>query len=168
VILRAVLPAGDLTVKTRRLKDDPSGNGWRKVLRYTDAKVSQSTVARHYPVWRREQGIPDRCDNEQCRFHTEPLEWNGKSLRPILDHRDGNRSDNSPSNLRYLCPACDSQLQTRGGANRGRVTERTSDGYTLNNRDGSKVVAATLRSHGASSVHGVGAVKDPEVDKSEA
>jgi len=62
-----------------------------------------------------------------------------------LDHVEGNRFDNSPYSLRYLCPNCDSQQPTRGGKNKGRVTGRTEDGYTLNNKDGSKTVAATGR-----------------------
>ena len=89
--------------------------------------------------------MPDRCDNQQCRFHTEPLKWNGKLLRPILDHKDGNRFDNSPGNLQFLCPNCDSQQPTRGGGNRGRVRDVTPDGYTLMNRDGTRIVAATGR-----------------------
>lgn len=36
-----------------------------------------------------------RCENSKCRFHTEPLIWNGKPL-PTRQGRDG----------RTLCPAC--------------------------------------------------------------
>jgi hypothetical protein len=85
------------------------------------------------------------------------LEWNGKLLKLILDHSEGNRYDNSPRSLRYLCPNCDSQLLTRGGGNRDRVVDLTADGYTLMNRDGSRIVAATGRAAGSSSARGVGA-----------
>jgi hypothetical protein len=78
-------------------------------------------------------------------------------LKLILDHSEGNRYDNSPRSLRYLCPNCDSQLPTRGGGNKGRVVDRTSDGYTLRNRDGSRIVAATARASGSSSASFVGA-----------
>jgi hypothetical protein len=48
--------------------------------------------------------------------------WNGKAFKPILDHTNGNNSDNRSENLRFLCPNSDSQLEsTRGGANRGRI-----------------------------------------------
>jgi hypothetical protein len=50
----------------------------------------------------------------------------------ILDHKDGCRENNSPSNLWHLCPNCDSQQTlTRGGANRGRVQDRGECGYSI-------------------------------------
>jgi hypothetical protein len=117
------------------------------VLRYRKDRMSASTVRRHYVQWRQEQEppLPVRCDNVDCHFHTAPLEWNGEPLPLILDHRDGNHRDSSPHNLRFLCPNCDSQLSTRGGANRGRVTDCTEDGFTVNNRDGTRIIAATAR-----------------------
>lgn len=39
-------------------------------------------------------------------------EWNGKSLVFVLDHIDGDASNNRRSNLRCVCPNCDSQLDT--------------------------------------------------------
>jgi hypothetical protein len=130
---------------------------WRTVLRFTNIKIPQSKIALAYAKWRREQNVPDRCDNPACQFHCGPLVWNGKPLKLILDHSKGNRYDNSPLSLQYLCPNCDSQLLTRGGGNRGRVVDLTADGYTLMNRDGSRIVAATGRSAGSSSTRGVGA-----------
>jgi transposase-like protein len=86
---------------------------------------------------RRQLGRPDRCDNEACKFFSEPLIWNGKPVKPILDHINGNSKDSSESNLRYLCPNCDSQLKTRGGGNRGRVLEATEENkYVLKKDDG--------------------------------
>jgi hypothetical protein len=130
---------------------------WRTVLRFSNVKVPQNKIARAYAKWRREQNIPDRCDNPDCQFHRGVLEWNGKPLKLILDHSEGNRYDNSPLSLRYLCPNCDSQLLTRGGGNRGRVVDLTADGYTLMNPDGLRIVAATGRAAGGSSTRGVGA-----------
>lgn len=49
----------------------------------------------------------NRCDICGC----EP-EWNGKPLVFILDHIDGHASHNYRSNLRMICPNCDSQLET--------------------------------------------------------
>ena len=38
--------------------------------------------------------------------------WNNKELIFILDHIDGDASNNKRSNLRMICPNCDSQLET--------------------------------------------------------
>jgi hypothetical protein len=104
------------------------------VLIYSKATVSRATIRRRYQAWRKEQGLPNRCDNDQCKFHTEPLVWNGEPFTPILDHRNGNNSDNRPKNLRYLCPLCDAQLvETRGGANKGRV-EKAEGGFAIRNK----------------------------------
>ena len=41
-------------------------------------------------------------------------EWRGGKLNLEIDHIDGNSSDNSLSNLRFLCPNCHSQTHTFG------------------------------------------------------
>jgi hypothetical protein len=107
-----------------------------EILRYHAKPANRSTVRRHYAKWRQEHGLPLRCDNASCAFHTEPPFWNRSPLPLILDHVNGNNRDNSPTNLRYLCPNCESQLLTRGGANRGRVEEALDGKYTLVSRDG--------------------------------
>lgn len=44
--------------------------------------------------------------------------WNNKKLVLRLDHINGDNSNNSLSNLRFVCPNCDSQLPTFAGRNR--------------------------------------------------
>jgi hypothetical protein len=39
-------------------------------------------------------------------------QWNGADLKFILDHQDGEASNNARENLRLVCPNCDSQLPT--------------------------------------------------------
>ncbi|MFN0019440.1 MAG: hypothetical protein ACKVP0_14335 [Pirellulaceae bacterium] len=97
-------------------------------------------MRRFYLRWRAEQKppLPLRCDNPECKFHTAPLTWNGKPLTLILDHRFGNRTDNRPKVLWLLCPNCDSQqLDTRGGANKGRI-ERSEGGFARLRKDGKR------------------------------
>lgn len=106
------------------------------VLQYSHIKQNRSKVRRQYKKWRAQRGMPDRCDNQDCQFHTGPLEWLAKPLPLILDHKSGNNLDHSPKNLRYLCPNCDSQLSTRGGANRGRVKNAVEGAFVLIERDG--------------------------------
>jgi len=45
--------------------------------------------------------------------------WNGVTLALILDHINGDASDNRRENLRLICPNCDSQLPTYKARNRG-------------------------------------------------
>lgn len=109
------------------------------VLKYSSKKRSQSTVKRCYDKWRQEQNLPRQCDNPGCIFHTQPPIWNEKQLPLILDHVEGNRRDNRPEMLRYLCPNCDSQLSTRGGANKGHVRRIEENGFMLISREGTQL-----------------------------
>lgn len=113
-------------------------NKSKNVLRYSTEKVSRSKVRRQYEHWREHHGLLPRCDNPDCRFHAVPLTWNGKRLPLILDHVEGNRKDNRPELLRYLCPNCEAQLETRGGRNRGRVIYAHENSFLIMERDGRK------------------------------
>ena len=45
--------------------------------------------------------------------------WNGAALALIIDHVDGDATNNRRTNLRLVCPNCDSQLPTFKARNRG-------------------------------------------------
>ncbi len=108
-----------------------------EVLTITATEPDRGTVKRHYYRWRAQQGLQERCDNEACVFHTQPLLWNGAPFKPIVDHRSGNPADNRHENLRLLCPNCDAQNKlTRGGANVGRINRFSDGSYMADNRDG--------------------------------
>nr|WP_234783564.1 HNH endonuclease [Mycolicibacterium celeriflavum] len=46
-------------------------------------------------------------------------EWNGMTLALIIDHINGDATNNRRDNLRLVCPNCDSQLPTYKARNRG-------------------------------------------------
>jgi 5-methylcytosine-specific restriction endonuclease McrA len=111
----------------------------RAVLRYERGRRSQATVRRHFLEWRTQQDppIPLRCDNPTCHFFSGSLLWNGKPIRLVLDHINGVSGDNNPTNLRLLCPNCNSQQTTHGGSNKGRVIQDTG-GYAQVAKDGKR------------------------------
>ena len=45
--------------------------------------------------------------------------WNGVTLALIVDHVNGDATNNRRENLRLICPNCDSQLPTYKARNRG-------------------------------------------------
>jgi len=57
---------------------------------------------------------------ERCAVCAMEPTWNGRPLVLRLDHINGVRDDNRLSNLRLVCPNCDSQLPTFAGRNRGK------------------------------------------------
>jgi len=46
-------------------------------------------------------------------------EYNNKPITLQVDHIDGNAGDNSPDNLRLICPNCHSQTSTFSAKNKG-------------------------------------------------
>jgi hypothetical protein len=52
-----------------------------------------------------------------CNLHEF---WNNKPIRLWVDHINGLATDNTWSNLRLVCPNCDSQLETSRAKNKGK------------------------------------------------
>lgn len=56
-------------------------------------------------------------EDYKCAICGQKPIWNGKELVLTLDHIDGNNHNNDLSNLRWVCPNCDRQLNTFAGKN---------------------------------------------------
>lgn len=55
-----------------------------------------------------------------CVLCGTSAEWNGLPLAFVLDHIDGDATNNCRENLRLICPNCDSQLPTFKARNNGK------------------------------------------------
>lgn len=73
-----------------------------------DSSYIQSTLRRYYIKL-----FPP----QECAICHLPLIWNNKPLTLILDHINGNNRDDRLENLRWVCPNCNSQLDTTGSRN---------------------------------------------------
>ena len=62
--------------------------------------------------------ISDNLIEQRCSDCGLEHQWNGKPLVLVLDHINGISNDNRLSNLRFLCPNCNSQTNTFAGRNR--------------------------------------------------
>ena len=59
--------------------------------------------------------IEQNCECDICNIKNV---WNGKPMNFILDHINGNASNNMRNNLRLICHNCDSQLDTYKSKNK--------------------------------------------------
>lgn len=95
-------------------------HSWTAKRPLADILVKDSTylASSHLKVRLLKEGVLDH----RCSECGAPPLWRGRPLVLILDHINGDRSDNRPENLRLLCPNCNSQQETFAGKNKGRYT----------------------------------------------
>jgi hypothetical protein len=67
--------------------------------------------------------------NNKCSICGMSDKWNNISLIFVLDHIDGNSMNDIPSNLRLVCPNCDSQLPTFKSKNKFGKDSKNGDRY---------------------------------------
>jgi hypothetical protein len=69
--------------------------------------------------------------NNCCSICSIENEWNGKPIVFVLDHIDGDASNNKRENLRLVCPNCDSQLDTYKSKNKNSARKER---YLMNKK----------------------------------
>lgn len=124
--------AGNYNTLKRRIKEDgidishikmglDSNRGRRFIRKYTLESIrdaingglikDNSTVRRAVQKWKL---IPF----EVCAICKMKPSWNGMPLTLVMDHINGKHSDHHLTNLRFICPNCNSQTPTFSDRNR--------------------------------------------------
>ena len=80
-----------------------------------NSTVDQKTLRKKY--------FQDNYSEYKCSICGQDPYWNGKSMTLILDHINGINNDDRLENLRWVCPNCNSQLETTNGKNIQRLRE---------------------------------------------
>lgn len=77
------------------------------------------------------QKLGHQCSIKEC----EKAEWMGRPIPLVLDHINGNSSDNSINNLRLVCETCDALSPTYKGRNRGNGRHLLKQKALLENKN---------------------------------
>ena len=80
----------------------------------------------------KERIIRERLLPYSCQVCGLSDSWQKKKLSLVLDHINGVKTDNRLSNLRFVCPNCDSQLPTFKSKN---IKYQESRNFNLNGYD---------------------------------
>lgn len=97
-------------------------------LKYDDAVKNNENIAKYCNISTFKPYILEEQDYK-CAICKISQEWNGLPLVFVLDHIDGKADNNKRSNLRCVCPNCDSQLPTFKSKNKNSDRK---DRYLLN------------------------------------
>lgn len=90
---------------TKKLRTYGGHNKWKSLNEYFLNKGESCKRDILFRLLCEERG----CVCSECGINST---WNGKYLRLQVDHINGLCYDNSPDNLRLLCPNCHSQTET--------------------------------------------------------
>jgi len=88
-------------------------------IKFKNGELNRLTKTGNTPYKQRIKNLITELNGDRCSICSMPAEWEFKSIVLILDHIDGNSENNELTNLRLVCPNCDSQLSTFKGRNTG-------------------------------------------------
>ncbi len=113
---------GSLTFHPRRDRADQVFDSWKLG---TDSSVfgmqsGASLGELPFSLKRRIKAFLLDEQKHECSICHHNDSWNGLPVVFILDHIDGNPFNQVRSNLRLICPMCESQQPTHGNRNRGK------------------------------------------------
>lgn len=121
-----IIPGGRnrevLRWRIEHLKLNCSHWSGRNASRKSDEQVfNKNTNLKNYGQLKKRflkaTNVEYKCQREKCGIS----EWLGEPLTLELHHKNGNRKDNTLSNLELLCPNCHTQTHNHGGkVNRGK------------------------------------------------
>ena len=107
-----------------------------------NSKVSQRTL--------RDWVLRKKEIKYECAICGQLPVWNNMPLTLILDHINGKNSDNQLSNLRWVCPNCNSQLITTGSRNPNRKVHKKLNFCT---DCGKKIYRTSIRCQKCNSIY---------------
>ena len=84
-------------------KGGPAKKTWKEVL------ILRSPDQGRENTWRLRRAMLELGIKHECSECSGKPVWNGKPLCLHVDHRDGNKLNCTPENVRFLCPNCHSQ-----------------------------------------------------------
>lgn len=101
-----------LAIQKGRIKPKP----WKKTLKSLKTHLTKNS--KYNPACLKTQIIKNNLiEHKRCVLCNQGRTWKKKPLVLILDHINGIKNDARLSNLRFVCPNCDSQLSTFKGRN---------------------------------------------------
>ena len=124
-VIKACLNCGQPTMTAKYCK--PSCQAAHRYA-LQKAEVEKTGVFK----WVASQGFPKRylleTRGHKCEI-CKTEKWMGKPIGLIMDHIDGNSSNNTVKNIRFVCGNCDMQLPTYKSKNRGNGRHQRNQRY---------------------------------------
>lgn len=101
---------------------------YAELLRYEEFEQWKAGLVIPINIRRRFKDLLLKHQDYKCKICGIKNEWNGKELTFILDHADGDASNDKFENMRLICPNCNIQLPTYGSKN--KLSKRRKYPYT--------------------------------------